>query len=118
MRRLSPRQTFFLMLIYKKYDQAALDRQYNNRLQVPDFATHLDRWESLSRQTYKESPVVNDIAYGKLPLEQLDIYPSSKPSSKTLVFIHGGYWHKLDKASFQFIAKAFPANGITTVLIN
>ena len=118
MRRLSPRQTFFLMLIYKKYDQAALDRQYNNRLQVPDFATYLDRWESLSRQTSKESPVIKDIAYGKLPLEQLDIYPSSQPSSKTLIFIHGGYWHKLDKASFQFIAKAFRAYGITTVLIN
>jgi arylformamidase len=35
-----------------------------------------------------------------------------------LIFIHGGYWHKLDKASFQFIAKAFRAYDITTVLIN
>ena len=108
----------FLMLIYKQYDQAALDRQYNNRLHVPDFATYFDRWESLSIQTDKESPVIKDIAYGKLPREQLDIYPSSQPSSKTLIFIHGGYWHKLDKASFQFIAKAFRAYGITTVLIN
>ena len=108
----------FLMLIYKQYDQAALDRQYNNRLHVPDFATYFDRWESLSIQTDKESPVIKDIAYGKLPREQLDIYPSSQPSSKTLIFIHGGYWHKLDKASFQFIAKAFGAYGITTVLIN
>jgi len=35
-----------------------------------------------------------------------------------LIFIHGGYWHKFDKASFQFIAKAFRGYGITTVLIN
>jgi arylformamidase len=35
-----------------------------------------------------------------------------------LIFIHGGYWHKLDKASFQFIAKALGAYGVTTVLIN
>ena len=106
------------MLIYKKYDQAALDRQYNNRLHVPEFATYLDKWESLSSQTEKEGPVIKNIAYGKLPREQLDIYPSSQPFSKTLIFIHGGYWHKLDKASFQFIAKALGAYGVTTVLIN
>jgi arylformamidase len=106
------------MLIYKKFDQVALDRQYNNRLHVPEFATYLDKWESLSSQTEKESPVIKNIAYGKLPREQLDIYPSSQPFSKTLIFIHGGYWHKLDKASFQFIAKALGAYDVTTVLIN
>jgi arylformamidase len=106
------------MPIYKQYDQAALDSQYNNRLHVPDFATHLEKWELLSRQTEKEFTAIKDIAYGYLPLEQLDIYPSQQPSSKTLIFIHGGYWYKMDKASFQFIAKAFKAYGITTVLIN
>ncbi|MHA4845067.1 alpha/beta hydrolase [Flavitalea antarctica] len=106
------------MLIYKKYDQVALDRQYNNRLHVPEFATYLAKWESLSNQTEKEGPAMKNIAYGKLPREQLDIYPSSQPFSKTLVFIHGGYWHKLDKGSFQFIAKALGPYGVTTVLIN
>ena len=106
------------MPIYKQYDQAALDRQYNNRLHVPDFATHLDKWEFLSRQTEQELPVVKDIAYGKLSREQLDVYPSLLPSSKTLIFIHGGYWHKSGKEDVQFIAKAFLTYGITTVLIN
>jgi len=108
----------FLMLVYKGYDQSALDRQYNNRLHVPDYATYMDRWEMLSRQTEKELPVVKNIPYGTLPREQLDIYPSLQPCSKTLIFIHGGYWHKLDKSSFQFIAAAFSSYGITTVLIN
>jgi len=106
------------MPIYKQYDKEALDRQYTNRLYVPDFATYIDRWESLSRQTEKGYPVFKDIAYGKSPREQLDIYPSPGPSSKTLVFIHGGYWHKFDKADSQFIAKAFRMYGVTTVIIN
>jgi arylformamidase len=106
------------MLIYKQYDQAALDRQYNNRLHVPDFATHLNRWESLSRQTEKEISSIKDISYGKLLREKLDIYPSPQPLSKTLIFIHGGYWHKSGKEDVQFIAKAFRPYGITTVLIN
>ena len=80
--------------------------------------THIERWKSLSRQTEKEFPVVKDIAYGKLSREQLDIYPSPQPSSKTLIFIHGGYWQKFDKADFQFIAKAFRGDNVTTVIIN
>ena len=106
------------MLIYKQYDQAALDRQYNNRLQVPGFVTHLDRWESLSRQTEKEYDVAGDIAYGKLARQKLDIYPSLQPFSRTLIFIHGGYWQKFDKSDFQFIAKAFHEHNVTTVIIN
>ena len=35
-----------------------------------------------------------------------------------MIFIHGGYWHRWDKDSFQFIAKAFRDYGITTVIIN
>jgi len=106
------------MLIYKQYDQAALDRQYNNRLQVPDFATHLAKWELLSRQTENEHYAARDIAYGKLFRQNLDIYPSAQPCSKTFIFIHGGYWQKFDKADFQFIAKAFLARNVTTVIIN
>lgn len=106
------------MPVYKGYDQAGLDRQYNNRLHVPDYAEHLERWETLSRQTEKELPLVKDIPYGVLPRERLDIYPSLLPSSKTLIFIHGGYWHKFDKSSFQFIANAFSNDAVTTVLIN
>src|SRR5258705_13929217 len=104
------------MLIYKQYDQASLDRQYNNRLQVPDYITYLERWESLSRQTEKEFPVIKDIAYGELLREKLDIYRSSLSQSKTLIFIHGGYWQRLDKADFQFIASGFLKYNITIVL--
>ncbi|MEO8172626.1 MAG: alpha/beta hydrolase, partial [Sediminibacterium sp.] len=65
----------------------------------------------------KYKPVKN-IPYGKLPDEKLDIFPSEKPHSKTLVFIHGGYWYKHVAADFYLIADAFAAYGITTVLID
>src|SRR4051794_2920533 len=93
-----------LMLIYNNYDQEHLDRQYNNRLNVPDFATYLDRWEVLSQETEQMFTRIKDLQYGELRRERLDVYPSSFPNATTLVFIHGGYWHLFDKASFQFIA--------------
>ena len=106
------------MLIYKQYDQAALDRQYNNRLQVPDYLFYLQRWELLSRQTEKKYTSIKDIPYGELPLELLDIYPSSLPQSKTLIYIHGGYWQRLDKSDFHFITEAFQSYNFTTVILN
>ena len=105
------------MLIYKQYDQAALDRQYNKRLQVPDYLFYLQRWESLSRQTEKKYTANKDIPYGKLTGERLDIYPSSLPQSKTAICIHGGYWQRLNKSDFQFIAEAFRPYNFTTVII-
>jgi arylformamidase len=106
------------MVIYKQYNQQELDLQYNNRFHVPDFEKYLNRSESLSRQAEKKYKPVKDIAYGDLSRECLDIFPSPNPGSKTLVFIHGGYWQKLDKSSFHFIAGSFADYGITTVLIN
>ena len=106
------------MLIYKQYDQAALDRQYNNRLQVPEWSTHLQRWADTSRDAEKKYSPVKDIFYGEGPLENLDIFPSSQPNSKVLVFIHGGYWHKLDKSDFQFIGAGFHSYNVTTVIVN
>jgi arylformamidase len=106
------------MLIYKQYDQTSLDQQYNNRLNVPDHEKHLQRWELVSREAEKKYNPVKNISYGELPDEQLDIFPSDKPNSKTLVFIHGGYWYKHVAADFHLVAEAFRSYGVTTVLID
>jgi arylformamidase len=105
------------MYVYKQYDQESLDTQYNNRLHVPDYADYLNRWELLSRQTEQKLPVVKDIPYGNAKRERLDIYPSLQRQSKTLIFIHGGYWQMLDKSMFHFIANGFHSYGVTTVLL-
>lgn len=106
------------MLVYKQYDQPALNRQYNNRLQVPEWSTHLQRWADTSREAEQKYSPLKDIAYGEGPLEKLDIFPSSQPDSRVLIFIHGGYWHRLDKSDFQFIGAGFHSYNITTVIIN
>ena len=106
------------MIIYKKYNQQELDLQYNNRFHVPDFENYLQRWENLSSNAVKKYNAIKNIPYGDNPRECLDIFSSPNPRSKTLVFIHGGYWQRFDKSSFHFIAGAFAGYGITTVLIN
>ncbi|WP_276500309.1 alpha/beta hydrolase [Terrimonas pollutisoli] len=106
------------MIIYKKYNQQELDLQYNNRFHVPGFENYLQRWEKLSSSARKQYKVYQDIPYGDRSRECLDIFSSPNPFSKTVVFIHGGYWQKFDKTLFHFIAGAFVSYGTTTVLIN
>jgi arylformamidase len=106
------------MFIYKHYNEQQLNDQYNIRLHVPDFATYFERWEKLSSGTREKYPMIKDIFYGDNERECFDVFPSAKPNSKTLIFIHGGYWHLFDKTKFHFIAEAFYADNVTTVLIN
>ncbi len=106
-----------IMFIYKQYSLSSLNAQFNNRLRVPDYATHFDQWEEWSRLTEEKYTPVKNIVYGEHPRERLDIYPSSKPNSKTLIFIHGGYWKSMNKESFHFVADGFYCYDVTTVLI-
>jgi arylformamidase len=105
------------MPVYKNYSQEALDHQYNNRLNAPGFEYHLQQWELVSRDAECKYPLYKNISYGELAEEQLDIFPSTKPGAKTLVYIHGGYWHKHTRADFYLLAEAFHAYDITVVLV-
>ena len=106
------------MNVYREYNQEQLDRQFNVRLHVPGYNAYFERWEKLSRQTEKEFTHLKDVCYASHPLECLDIYPAKHPLSKTLIFIHGGYWHLLDKSMFHFLAGHFLHYNVTTVFIN
>ena len=106
------------MTVYKNYDQQQLNDQYNNRLHVPDYAKYFERWERLSRQTENEYTVIKNVFFGNHSEKCLDIFPAKIPLAKTIVFIHGGYWHLLDKALFHFLADDLFRHDITTVFIN
>ncbi len=112
------------MTLYRDYDRAALDLQYNNRARVPDFASYFERWKSTSaaaREALATAGARLDLAYGPSAAERLDVFPAAPgPGGRppVLVFIHGGYWRALDKADFHFPAPAYVAAGITYVPIN
>lgn len=108
----------YFMILYKQYNREQLNNQYNNRLHVPEFADYLDDWDKRSAATREKHAFIKDMEYGGHSRETLDIFPSGKPNSKVLVFIHGGYWQFFDKMKFHFIAEAFLKLDITTVLIN
>lgn len=106
-------------MTFRGYDREALDREYDNRRKVADSATWLARYAETSARARAELPCRRDVKYGVGPGETLDIFPARVTRPAPIhVFIHGGYWHRLDKSDFSFVARAFHAAGAAVVVIN
>lgn len=106
------------MALYREYDQAGLDAQYNCRDMVPDFDDHMARWVGDSARARETLAGDLDVAYGPSDAERLDIFPAAGDGAPVMVFIHGGYWRAMDKQQHGFPALAFAPAGITLVSIN
>ncbi|MBI3455311.1 MAG: alpha/beta hydrolase [Candidatus Rokubacteria bacterium] len=105
--------------IFRDYDQKALDREYDNRGKVADFADYLARYPKASEATRRTLPCRLDLRFGPNAGETLDVFPAAGPRPAPIqVFIHGGYWRALDKADFSFVARAFQPAGAATVVLN
>ena len=99
-------------------DAAWFDLQYDNRRRVPDFEQHFARWRLASKQarsrlrSHLDLPFVTDCSVS------LDVFPATKGPAPVLVFIHGGYWHSLDKSDHSFVAAPFVDAGVMVVVPN
>lgn len=106
--------------IYRNYDQAALDAQYNARAMVPDHETLIAGWTRDSIAARHALEVRRDIAYGPSSEETLDIFPGQGASGPAPlhVFYHGGYWRAFHKDDFSYVARAIVPKGGTVVVVN
>ena len=104
--------------VYRKYDQAGLDAQYDLRALVPEFQEHFDHWERESERVRTALSCRLDVPYGDAAGERLDLFPAPQPEAPVHIFIHGGYWRSMDKASFSFVAEPFVQAGCSVAVIN
>lgn len=67
-----------------------------------------------------ELRVTQDIRYGPLERQLLDVYmsPETDGSRGIVIFVHGGYWDSGDKADYRFVADSLTERGFTTVIPN
>jgi len=105
--------------IFRGYDRKALDTEYNNRVKVKDAMDWIARYGAESARARAELPMRFDVAYGVHHGERLDVFAAARPGAAPIqIFVHGGYWHRLDKADFSFVARAFRPAGAVTVVVN
>lgn len=104
--------------IYRGYDRDALDRQYDNSRAFPDYERCFEVYRALSERTRRELTCRLDVPYGETAMETLDIFPSGVEDGPTWIFVHGGYWRRLDKSDFSFVADPLTDAGISVVSVN
>ncbi|MBL8663939.1 MAG: alpha/beta hydrolase [Candidatus Odyssella sp.] len=104
--------------LYRGYDPAQLDAQYNPRAAAPLFQLLVDRWAADSEATVRSFANRLDLAYGPSAAERIDVFPAKYPKAPVQVFFHGGYWRAMDKATNRFLARGFVPAGVTTVVAN
>jgi arylformamidase len=104
-------------LVYRNFDQAALDAAYNNSAQVGPAKrdAYVGAWTARSAALRERLPGERNLAYGLSAREVLDWIPCGAAGAPTFAFIHGGYWQLNDKEPFLFLADGVLPHGINFV---
>jgi arylformamidase len=78
--------------VFLDYDQKALDDAYDQAVYAANRDQVIARFASASRIARRRLGEPQRFAYGKSPIEGLDLYRTPKPDAPVSVFIHGGAW--------------------------
>jgi arylformamidase len=110
------------MLVFRNYDQAALEKQYDSAGRDPHLTPIRDerakRVEAAAAEVRRTARAKLDVAYGPHARERLDYFETARSGAPLLVYIHGGYWRQRSKDEFAWMAPAFTAQGINFATIS
>ncbi|MBL4750223.1 MAG: alpha/beta hydrolase [Amylibacter sp.] len=88
------------------------DDAFNNSGYIPNAPEYFAAWEQRAK-AFRESGIKSDLSldYGPADRQKLDLFhPATKPKG-LVVFVHGGYWMKLNRSYFSHLAAGPLANG-------
>jgi len=102
--------------VFRDYDQAALDAQYEQRAWVPHADDIIRRFGVASDEVRARLGQPGTYAYGPGAAETLDVYGFS--TRKALVFVHGGAWKRQSKRENAFAAETFIHAGAAYVALD
>ena len=105
--------------VFRDYDQAALDAQYNNRARVPEHVELYADFDIEGEAVLENFETRLDVSYGPSAEETLDVYlPENTKHAPINVLLHGGYWFSRHKNDFRFLAQGLTRAGAVLVVVN
>jgi arylformamidase len=110
-----------MTLVFRQYDRAALDCEYNNTAKLSSDAlkAYRARWVEQSQHARDTLSCVLDVPYDPASSERLDIFsPKTAGPAPVQIYIHGGYWISNDKKDTSYVAFGFVGAGFVTVVID
>ena len=106
------------MTVFLQYDQAELDRQYDQRAWAPNAAEVIQRYSDNSDRARSLLGEPRECSYGSSAAETFDLYACASAEAPLHIFIHGGAWRHLSKRESAFAAPAFVRAGAHFVALN
>ena len=97
--------------VFLDYDQAALDRAYDQPSWAPNMQAVLQRRAAASAAVRGRLGEPRSFAYGPTCVERIDVYPTARPNAPVMVFLHGGAWRGGDARSQAYAAETFVQAG-------
>jgi arylformamidase len=98
-----------LKTVFREYDQAGLDAQYEQRTFVPHADEIIRRYGTASDAVRARLGEPETLRYGASEVEALDLYGAAR--DKFLVFVHGGAWKRMSRRVNAFAAESFVQAG-------
>jgi arylformamidase len=91
------------------------DDAFDNSGYIAGAEHYADRW-TLEAAAFRNSAAVNgqvelDLAYADSPRNRLDLFLPVETPAGLVVFVHGGYWLRLDKSYWSHLARGPLASG-------
>jgi arylformamidase len=102
--------------VWLNFDQAALDRAYNQSYYAPNMQQVLATYGIGSDIYRAENGDPQRFKYGTSTKEGLDFYPSKTNNGSTQIFVHGGAWRGGLAKNYGFLAKLFCDAGINLLI--
>lgn len=99
--------------VFRDYDQAALDAQYDQRVWAPNAEEVIARYARASDSARKSLGEPRTLSYGP---EKLDLHEAKNPKG-VLVFVHGGAWRRQMRRESAFAAEAVLKAGFSYVAL-
>ena len=100
--------------------QSELDAHYDPSRPLADgeVATYFAAFDAASARARDELACTGDVRYGPHERETLDYFPAHGPGAPLFVWVHGGYWRRLSKDAFSFVARPIVAAGGAVAVLN
>lgn len=99
-------------------------REYDVAAAIPAFMQILADWGRRGAEARAQLSADGrgrlDLAYGASPDETLDLFlpPSQAKAPPLLVFLHGGFWRRLHKNDFAWLARPWLDAGVAVAIVN
>ena len=96
-----------------------LEVEYNNRTRVPEHPAIQARWSAVASAFRQASGGALDRAYGPRPRQRYDLFAPKgvDKGAPLVVYIHGGYWQRGERADNAFVARELVARGTAVAVV-